>query len=208
MAPTLVREPFHRDGWVYEEKVDGWRMLAYKDGGYWPCERCGGSHVINDCAYTVAEAEAIDSRQRPNGEEEGNAAAMKPRLPCLGPYRDPETSAECLVSTVPPTTESVGEMLCGHARPQVDCVPCALAALGEKSARYPPNAAAASFGAPSAQNDRAKLTLSNAARVSLLSGRTIRPVRRQSKAGRAASLANLERCSAEAGTACAAKADP
>ena len=32
MAPTLVREPFHRDGWIYEEKVDGWRMLAYKDG--------------------------------------------------------------------------------------------------------------------------------------------------------------------------------
>ena len=31
MAPTLVREPFHRDGWVYEEKVDGWRILAYKD---------------------------------------------------------------------------------------------------------------------------------------------------------------------------------
>jgi hypothetical protein len=33
MAPTLVRAPFHRDGWVYEEKVDGWRILAYKDGG-------------------------------------------------------------------------------------------------------------------------------------------------------------------------------
>ena len=33
MAPTLVREPFHRDGWVYEEKVDGWRILAYKDRG-------------------------------------------------------------------------------------------------------------------------------------------------------------------------------
>jgi ATP dependent DNA ligase-like protein len=32
MAATQVREPFHRDGWVYEEKVDGWRMLAYKDG--------------------------------------------------------------------------------------------------------------------------------------------------------------------------------
>jgi ATP-dependent DNA ligase len=31
MVPMLVREPFHRDGWVYEEKVDGWRMLAYKD---------------------------------------------------------------------------------------------------------------------------------------------------------------------------------
>ncbi len=32
MVPTLVRAPFHRDGWVYEEKVDGWRVLAYKDG--------------------------------------------------------------------------------------------------------------------------------------------------------------------------------
>ena len=32
MDPTLVREPFHRDGWVYEEKVDGWRILTYKDG--------------------------------------------------------------------------------------------------------------------------------------------------------------------------------
>jgi len=28
----LARPPFHRDGWVYEEKIDGWRMLAYKDG--------------------------------------------------------------------------------------------------------------------------------------------------------------------------------
>ena len=32
MAPTLVRPPFHRDGWVYEEKIDGWRMVAYKSG--------------------------------------------------------------------------------------------------------------------------------------------------------------------------------
>ena len=30
--PTLVREPFHRQGWVYEEKYDGWRMVAYKHG--------------------------------------------------------------------------------------------------------------------------------------------------------------------------------
>jgi bifunctional non-homologous end joining protein LigD len=32
MIPTLVSKPFHRDGWVYEEKIDGYRMLAYKDG--------------------------------------------------------------------------------------------------------------------------------------------------------------------------------
>jgi bifunctional non-homologous end joining protein LigD len=32
MAGSLVRPPFRRDGFVYEEKVDGWRMLAYKNG--------------------------------------------------------------------------------------------------------------------------------------------------------------------------------
>jgi hypothetical protein len=32
VAPTLVRPPFHRDGWIYEEKVDGWRMRAYTEG--------------------------------------------------------------------------------------------------------------------------------------------------------------------------------
>src|SRR5262245_54504211 len=32
MIATQVPQPFHRDGWVYEEKIDGWRMLAYKDG--------------------------------------------------------------------------------------------------------------------------------------------------------------------------------
>jgi bifunctional non-homologous end joining protein LigD len=32
MAATQVGKPFHRDGWVYEEKYDGWRMVAYKDG--------------------------------------------------------------------------------------------------------------------------------------------------------------------------------
>ena len=31
MVPTLVLKPFHRDGWVYEEKVDGYRMVAYKE---------------------------------------------------------------------------------------------------------------------------------------------------------------------------------
>jgi ATP-dependent DNA ligase len=30
MQPTLIAQPFHCDGWVYEEKYDGWRMLAYK----------------------------------------------------------------------------------------------------------------------------------------------------------------------------------
>ncbi|HKF43665.1 MAG TPA: non-homologous end-joining DNA ligase [Thermoanaerobaculia bacterium] len=32
MLATLVDEPFHRPGWVYEEKYDGYRILAYKEG--------------------------------------------------------------------------------------------------------------------------------------------------------------------------------
>jgi bifunctional non-homologous end joining protein LigD len=32
MLATLVAEAFHLPGWVYEEKYDGFRILAYKDG--------------------------------------------------------------------------------------------------------------------------------------------------------------------------------
>jgi bifunctional non-homologous end joining protein LigD len=32
MLPIQISEPLHRDGWVFEERVDGWRILAYKDG--------------------------------------------------------------------------------------------------------------------------------------------------------------------------------
>jgi ATP dependent DNA ligase-like protein len=32
MQADEVGQPFHRDGWIYEEKYDGWRMVAYKDG--------------------------------------------------------------------------------------------------------------------------------------------------------------------------------
>jgi bifunctional non-homologous end joining protein LigD len=31
MLATLVREPFDRPGWVYEEKYDGYRIVAYKE---------------------------------------------------------------------------------------------------------------------------------------------------------------------------------
>jgi bifunctional non-homologous end joining protein LigD len=32
MQADEVGRPFHREGWVFEEKYDGWRMVAYKDG--------------------------------------------------------------------------------------------------------------------------------------------------------------------------------
>jgi hypothetical protein len=33
MQATQVATAFHRPGWVYEEKVDDYRMVAYKVGG-------------------------------------------------------------------------------------------------------------------------------------------------------------------------------
>ena len=33
MHPTLIARPFHREGWVYEEKYDGWGILALKSVG-------------------------------------------------------------------------------------------------------------------------------------------------------------------------------
>jgi len=32
MHATELPKPFHREGWVYEEKYDGWRMVAEKAG--------------------------------------------------------------------------------------------------------------------------------------------------------------------------------
>jgi bifunctional non-homologous end joining protein LigD len=32
MLATLVPKPFHEHGWIYEEKYDGYRILAYKEG--------------------------------------------------------------------------------------------------------------------------------------------------------------------------------
>src|SRR5688572_8157415 len=32
MIPARAPRPFHRPGWVYEEKIDGYRMLAVKEG--------------------------------------------------------------------------------------------------------------------------------------------------------------------------------
>jgi bifunctional non-homologous end joining protein LigD len=46
MHATEVARPFHRDGWVYEEKVDGWRMVAIKaDGTVRLVSRKGRDHT-------------------------------------------------------------------------------------------------------------------------------------------------------------------
>jgi bifunctional non-homologous end joining protein LigD len=34
MLATLIAKPFHEPGWIYEEKYDGYRLIAYKDGDW------------------------------------------------------------------------------------------------------------------------------------------------------------------------------
>jgi bifunctional non-homologous end joining protein LigD len=34
MLATLIEKPFHKPGWVNEEKYDGYRLIAYKDGDW------------------------------------------------------------------------------------------------------------------------------------------------------------------------------
>jgi ATP dependent DNA ligase domain len=61
MQPMLVREPFHRPGWVYEEKVEGWRVLAYKDRErVWLISRNGVDHTrrYGDIAAAIAKLSA------------------------------------------------------------------------------------------------------------------------------------------------------
>jgi bifunctional non-homologous end joining protein LigD len=60
MAATEVARPFHRPGWVFEEKVDGWRVLAYKDSaGVRLVSRNGRdlTHRFPELAAAVAEIE-------------------------------------------------------------------------------------------------------------------------------------------------------
>ena len=46
MHATEVARPFHREGWVYEEKVDGWRTVAMTaDGAVRLVSRNGRDHT-------------------------------------------------------------------------------------------------------------------------------------------------------------------
>ena len=47
MHPTLVREPFHRDGWTSEEKYDGWPPETL--------EALYGDSICADCTKSKAK---------------------------------------------------------------------------------------------------------------------------------------------------------
>lgn len=57
MHPTRVARPFHREGWIYEEKYDGWRLVAYKHAGQaWLLSRHHRDHTRRFPALAAAIA--------------------------------------------------------------------------------------------------------------------------------------------------------
>jgi bifunctional non-homologous end joining protein LigD len=79
MQPTQVRQPFHRDGWVYEEKLDGWRMLAYKDGRTVRLESRNGVDHTRRFPELAAAVAALPSRTLVlDGEVAGGDQTKRP----------------------------------------------------------------------------------------------------------------------------------
>jgi hypothetical protein len=64
MQPTQVRQPFHREGWIYEEKIDGWRMLVYKDGRTVRLESRNGVDHTRGFPELAAAVAALPGRKR------------------------------------------------------------------------------------------------------------------------------------------------
>jgi bifunctional non-homologous end joining protein LigD len=61
MLATLVSEPFDKPGWVYEEKYDGYRILAYKEGAKVTLLSRNG----NDRSTTFSSVAAAIAKLRP-----------------------------------------------------------------------------------------------------------------------------------------------
>ena len=89
MNPILVSKPFHRAGWVYEEKYDGWRMLSYKHEGE-AGEPAGRDHTRRFPALVAAiaslspptlilDGEVCIFDERPNYREGERGWESKPR---------------------------------------------------------------------------------------------------------------------------------
>jgi hypothetical protein len=74
LAPPLAGQPFHRHGWVYREKVDGYRMLAYKQGNprHESSQRTRRSSGSSSCTSADREADG--------GAEEADAGVRRARF--------------------------------------------------------------------------------------------------------------------------------
>jgi bifunctional non-homologous end joining protein LigD len=77
MIPTFVRKPFHRPGWIYEEKVDGWRIFAFKDGAK---VRLASRHGVNHTSRFRELAAEIAAMTVPTLVLDGEVAGFDQHL--------------------------------------------------------------------------------------------------------------------------------
>jgi len=61
MYPTEIATPFHREGWVYEEKVDGYRMAAVKVDNCLGLISRHGTHYTSRFPELVAAIGALEA---------------------------------------------------------------------------------------------------------------------------------------------------
>src|SRR6266849_10731128 len=91
--PTLVARPFHREGWIYEEKYDGWRLVACKhDGQVWLLSRHHRDHTRRFPALAAALAALAPPTLILDGEVVVFDAQLISRFEWLR-HRDPEAVA-------------------------------------------------------------------------------------------------------------------
>jgi len=62
IAATQVAKPFHREGWIYEEKYEGWRVVAYKDADRVRLVSRNGRDLTPRFPELVAAVEALPAR--------------------------------------------------------------------------------------------------------------------------------------------------
>ena len=60
MGATQLSRPFQRPGWVYEEKVDGWQALPYKDAAGIRLISRNGRDLTRRFAELAAARDAAD----------------------------------------------------------------------------------------------------------------------------------------------------
>ena len=77
MLAAEVKRPFHKPGWVYEEKYDGYRAVVYKDG---KSVRILSRNLKDLTAQFAAVAEAVARLRAPTLVLDGELAVFDERL--------------------------------------------------------------------------------------------------------------------------------
>jgi len=92
MQPTLVPRPVHHEGWVYEEKADGWRILAHKVAGTVRLVSRNGLDHTRRFPELVAALRALDGSLILDGEVAVYDAQLVSRFEWLRHSSPPDRS--------------------------------------------------------------------------------------------------------------------